>query len=29
MERRGYPEPLVSHKHQQARFKALHGALPR
>jgi len=29
LDRRGYPEPIVDHKHQQARFKALHGALPR
>lgn len=29
MERRGYPAPLVSHKLQQARFKALYAALPR
>ncbi len=29
MERRGYPAPLVSHKQQQARFKALYSALPR
>ncbi|MBM5815447.1 MAG: deoxyribodipyrimidine photolyase [Cyanobacteria bacterium K_Offshore_surface_m2_239] len=29
MERRGYPAPLVDHKHQQAEFKALHAALPR
>jgi len=29
LERRGYPEPIVDHKHQQARFKALHAALPR
>jgi deoxyribodipyrimidine photo-lyase len=29
MERRGYPAPLVSHKQQQARFKALYAALPR
>ncbi|MCP9859431.1 MULTISPECIES: FAD-binding domain-containing protein [unclassified Cyanobium] len=29
LERRGYPEPIVSHKVQQARFKALHAALPR
>jgi deoxyribodipyrimidine photo-lyase len=29
MERRGYPAPLVSHKLQQARFKALYAALPK
>ncbi|MCP9796241.1 FAD-binding domain-containing protein, partial [Cyanobium sp. Lug-B] len=29
LERRDYPEPIVSHKVQQARFKALHAALPR
>ncbi|MFM2158298.1 MAG: hypothetical protein RLZZ124_772, partial [Cyanobacteriota bacterium] len=29
LERRGYPMPLVQHKHQQARFKALYAALPR
>ena len=29
LERRGYPAPIVSHKVQQARFKALHAALPR
>jgi deoxyribodipyrimidine photo-lyase len=29
LERRGYPEPLVNHKRQQARFKALYAALPR
>jgi deoxyribodipyrimidine photo-lyase len=29
MERRGYPEPLVNHKLQQARFKALYAALPK
>ena len=29
LERRGYPEPIVDHKLQQARFKALHTALPR
>ena len=29
MERRGYPALLVSHKQQQARFKALYAALPR
>jgi deoxyribodipyrimidine photo-lyase len=29
LERRGYPEPIVSHKVQQAHFKALHAALPR
>ena len=27
LERRGYPEPLVDHKQQQARFKALYAAL--
>ncbi|MFZ9714203.1 MAG: FAD-binding domain-containing protein [Vulcanococcus sp.] len=29
MERRGYPAPIVSHKQQQARFKALYASLPR
>ncbi|MEB3259283.1 MAG: FAD-binding domain-containing protein [Cyanobacteriota bacterium] len=29
LERRGYPAPLVDHKQQQARFKALYAALPR
>jgi deoxyribodipyrimidine photo-lyase len=29
LERRGYPEPIVDHRQQQARFKALHGALPK
>jgi deoxyribodipyrimidine photo-lyase len=29
LERRGYPEPIVDHKLQQARFKALHASLPR
>ncbi len=29
LERRGYPGPIVSHKLQQARFKALYAALPR
>jgi deoxyribodipyrimidine photo-lyase len=29
LERRGYPEPIVCHKAQQARFKALYAALPR
>jgi deoxyribodipyrimidine photo-lyase len=29
LERRGYPAPIVSHKQQQARFKALYAALPR
>ncbi|MEB3176573.1 MAG: FAD-binding domain-containing protein [Synechococcus sp.] len=29
LERRGYPEPLVNHKLQQARFKALYAALPK
>jgi len=29
MERRGYPAPIVNHKLQQARFKALYAALPR
>ena len=29
LERRGYPAPIVSHKVQQARFKALYAALPR
>jgi deoxyribodipyrimidine photo-lyase len=29
LERRGYPEPIVEHKQQQARFKALYATLPR
>jgi deoxyribodipyrimidine photo-lyase len=29
LERRGYPEPIVVHKEQQARFKALYASLPR
>jgi len=29
LERRGYPEPIVDHKLQQARFKGLYAALPR
>jgi len=29
LERRGYPEPIVNHKRQQARFKALYAGLPR
>jgi deoxyribodipyrimidine photo-lyase len=29
LERRGYPEPIVDHKLQQAHFKALYAALPR
>ena len=29
LERRGYPAPIVDHKVQQARFKALYAALPR
>ncbi len=29
LERHGYPAPIVSHKVQQARFKALYAALPR
>jgi len=29
MERRGYPEPLVNHKTQQARFKVLYASLPK
>ena len=29
LERRGYPEPIVNHKQQQARFKALYAALPK
>ena len=29
LERRGYPEPIVVHKEQQARFKALYATLPR
>jgi len=29
LERRGYPEPIVVHKEQQARFKALYAGLPR
>jgi deoxyribodipyrimidine photo-lyase len=27
LERRGYPEPLVNHKIQQARFKALYATI--
>ncbi|MFY8147855.1 MAG: FAD-binding domain-containing protein, partial [Prochlorococcaceae cyanobacterium] len=27
LERRGYPAPIVEHRQQQARFKALHAAL--
>jgi len=29
LERRGYPEPIVDHKRQQAHFKALYAGLPR
>ena len=29
LERRGYPAPLVDHRQQQARFKALYAALPK
>jgi len=29
MERRGYPAPIVSHKKQQAHFKALYASLPK
>ena len=29
LERRGYPEPIVDHKQQQAHFKVLYAALPR
>ena len=29
LERRGYPEPIVDHKRQQAHFKALYATLPR
>ena len=29
LERRGYPAPLVNHKQQQARFKALYASLPK
>lgn len=29
LERRGYPEPIVNHKEQQARFKGLYSSLPR
>jgi deoxyribodipyrimidine photo-lyase len=29
LERRGYPEPIVDHKRQQAHFKVLYAALPR
>ena len=29
LERRGYPAPIVSHKRQQAHFKALYAQLPR
>ena len=29
LERRGYPELIVDHRSQQARFKALHAQLPR
>jgi len=29
LERRGYPAPIVNHKQQQARFKAIYAALPR
>ena len=27
LERRGYPEPLIDHKKQQARFKALYATI--
>ena len=27
LERRGYPEPLVDHKQQQARFKGLYATI--
>jgi deoxyribodipyrimidine photo-lyase len=27
LERRGYPEPLVEHKRQQAQFKALYATI--
>jgi deoxyribodipyrimidine photo-lyase len=29
LERRGYPEPIMDHKLQQAHFKALYAGLPR
>jgi deoxyribodipyrimidine photo-lyase len=29
LERRGYPEPIVNHREQQARFKALYAGLPK
>jgi deoxyribodipyrimidine photo-lyase len=29
LERRGYPAPIVNHRQQQARFKALYAELPR
>jgi deoxyribodipyrimidine photo-lyase len=29
LERRGYPAPIVNHRQQQARFKALYATLPR
>jgi deoxyribodipyrimidine photo-lyase len=29
LERRGYPAPIVDHRQQQARFKALHASLPK
>ncbi len=29
LERRGHPEPIVDHRQQQARFKALYAGLPR
>jgi deoxyribodipyrimidine photo-lyase len=29
LERRGYPAPIVNHRQQQARFKAIYAALPR
>jgi len=29
LKRRGYPEPIVNHKLQQARFKAIYASLPR
>ncbi|MFN5160902.1 MAG: FAD-binding domain-containing protein, partial [Cyanobacteriota bacterium] len=29
LERRGYPAPIVNHRQQQARFKALYASLPK
>ena len=29
LERRGYPEPLIEHKQQQAQFKALYASIRR